>query len=49
MDDMTMARRADATAVGVLTGAAERSRLRKAGAHWVADTMPTVVKASGRV
>jgi len=49
MDDMTMARRADATAIGVLTGAAERSRLRKAGAHWVADTVPTVVRASGRV
>ena len=49
MDDMTMARRADATAIGVLTGASERGRLRKAGAHWVADTVPTVVRASGRV
>lgn len=49
MDDMTMARRAEATAIGVLTGAAERGRLRKAGAHWVADTVPTVVRASGRV
>ncbi len=49
MDDMAMARRADATAIGVLTGAAERGRLRKAGAHWVADTVPTVVRASGRV
>jgi len=49
MDDMTMARRADAMAIGVLTGAAERSRLRKAGAHWVADTVPTVVRAAGRV
>jgi len=49
MDDMTMARRADATAIGVLTGAAERGRLRKAGAHWVADTVPTVVRAAGRV
>ena len=48
-DDMAMARRADATAIGVLTGAAERSRLRKAGAHWVADTVPVVVRASGRV
>jgi HAD superfamily hydrolase (TIGR01509 family) len=49
MDDMTMARRADATAIGVLTGAAERGRLRKAGAHWVAETVPVVVSASGRV
>lgn len=49
MDDMTMARRADATAIGVLTGAAERGRLRKAGAHWVADAVPTVVRAAGRV
>ena len=49
MDDMTMARRAGATAVGVLTGAAERGRLRKAGAQWVAPTVTAVIVASGRV
>jgi HAD superfamily hydrolase (TIGR01509 family) len=44
-DDMAMARRAGATAVGVLTGAAERGRLRKSGAHWVAPTVAAAVAA----
>lgn len=48
-DDMAMARRAGATAVGVLTGAAERGPLRKAGAHWVASTVAAAVSAAGRV
>src|SRR3970040_2816219 len=42
-DDMAMARRAGATAVGVLTGAAERGRLRKSGAHWVGPTVAAAV------
>lgn len=47
-DDMAMARRAGATAVGVLTGAAERGTLRKSGAHWVAPTVAVAVAAVGR-
>jgi len=47
-DDMAMARRAGATAIGVLTGAADRGTLRRAGAGWVAPTVEAVVVASGR-
>jgi phosphoglycolate phosphatase len=47
-DDMAMARRAGATAIGVLTGAADRGTLRRAGAGWVASTVEAVVAASGR-
>jgi phosphoglycolate phosphatase len=48
-DDMAMARRAGATAVCVLTGAAERGRLRRAGAHWVASTVASAIMAAGPV
>jgi HAD superfamily hydrolase (TIGR01549 family) len=45
-DDMQMARRAGAYAVGVLSGAADRSRLRSAGARWVAPSVVEVVAAA---
>jgi HAD superfamily hydrolase (TIGR01509 family) len=44
-DDMTMARRAGALAVGVLTGADEARELKRAGARWVAPTVREVVAA----
>jgi phosphoglycolate phosphatase len=47
-DDMAMARHAGATAIGVLTGAADRGTLRRAGARWVAPTVEAAVAASGR-
>ena len=47
-DDMAMARRAGATAIGVLTGAADRGTLRRAGAGWVAQDVVAAVAASGR-
>ncbi|HMJ79647.1 MAG TPA: HAD family hydrolase [Candidatus Dormibacteraeota bacterium] len=45
-DDMQMARRAGAYAVGVLSGAADRKRLRSAGARWVAPSVVEVVAAA---
>lgn len=47
-DDMRMAKRAGALPIGVLSGAAERKRLREAGARWVAPTVGEVVGAAGR-
>jgi phosphoglycolate phosphatase len=47
-DDMAMAKQAGATAIGVLTGAADRGTLRRAGAGWVAATVEAAVAASGR-
>jgi HAD superfamily hydrolase (TIGR01549 family) len=46
-DDMAMARRAGVTAIGVLTGAADRGTLRRAGAGWVAADVVAAVAASG--
>ncbi|MGH2406999.1 MAG: HAD family hydrolase [Candidatus Limnocylindrales bacterium] len=48
-DDMTMARRAGVTAVGVLTGAADGRGLRRGGAHWVAPSVVSAVDAAGHV
>ncbi|MFI5254742.1 MAG: HAD family hydrolase [Candidatus Limnocylindrales bacterium] len=48
-DDMTMARRAGGTAIGVLTGAADGRTLRRGGAQWVAPTVMVAVGAAGHV
>lgn len=48
-DDMTMARRAGGTAIGVLTGAADGRTLRRGGAQWVAPTVRAAVDAAGYV
>jgi phosphoglycolate phosphatase len=48
-DDMLMGRRAGALPIGVLSGTAERRRLRSAGARWVAGSVGEVVRAAGRV
>ena len=48
IDDMTMARRAGALAIGVRTGAAEPKRLRAAGARWIAPSLDGLVRAAGR-
>lgn len=48
-DDMSMARRAGVTAVGVLTGAADGRSLRRGGAHWVAANAEAAVDAAGHV
>ena len=48
IDDMEMSRRAGAYPVGVLTGAADRGRLKSAGARWVAPTAVEVVTAAIR-
>lgn len=48
IDDMAMSRRAGAYPVGVLTGAADRGRLKSAGARWVAPTAVEVVTAALR-
>lgn len=46
IDDMAMSRSAGAYPVGVLTGAADRSRLKSAGARWVGRTVVDVVDAA---
>lgn len=48
VDDMTMARRAGALAIGVDSGAAEPKRLTSAGARWVAPSLQALVQAAGR-
>ena len=42
-EDMLMAKRAGAIAVGVLTGASSRRRLRSGGARWVAPDVGSVL------
>ncbi len=46
VEDMQMARHAGVLALGVLTGAADRGRLRGAGAHWVARSVVDAVAAA---
>ncbi|MFI5262207.1 MAG: HAD family hydrolase [Candidatus Limnocylindrales bacterium] len=46
IDDMAMSRTAGAYPVGVLTGAADRGRLKGAGARWVARTVVDAVNAA---
>jgi phosphoglycolate phosphatase len=44
-EDMRMARRAGALAIGVLTGASSRGKLRSGGARWVAPDVAAVLAA----